>query len=244
MKMAENENKKKKKNTSNSSKKNSTKKSTNNKKKISKPVDTTKKNNVKNNVNEENVSVIKEKTKAQDFNKSEKEANLKVARKQLYYSNNNENDEFSKLFKIVLIVTAIIIVFYGVTVVVTNKADEAKKEAESQDVDIQYDSIMIGSMLNIDGSFYVLIADNDDIRLNEYSTMIQTIKANEDAPSIYTADLSSAFNREFLSDKTNYESDLDKFKVKGTTLVKVDDHEIDDVYDNYNDIIEKLGELD
>ena len=242
--MAENENKKKKKNTSNSSKKNSTKKSTNNKKKISKPVDTTKKNNVKNNVNEENVSVIKEKTKAQDFNKSEKEANLKVARKQLYYSNNNENDEFSKLFKIVLIVTAIIIVFYGVTVVVTNKADEAKKEAESQDVDIQYDSIMIGSMLNIDGSFYVLIADNDDIRLNEYSTMIQTIKANEDAPSIYTADLSSAFNREFLSDKTNYESDLDKFKVKGTTLVKVDDHEIDDVYDNYNDIIEKLGELD
>lgn len=244
MKMAENENKKKKKNTSNSSKKNSTKKSINNKKKISKPVDTTKKNNVKNNVNEENVSVIKEKTKAQDFNKSEKEANLKVARKQLYYSNNNENDEFSKLFKIVLIVTAIIIVFYGVTVVVTNKADEAKKEAESQDVDIQYDSIMIGSMLNIDGSFYVLIADNDDIRLNEYSTMIQTIKANEDAPSIYTADLSSAFNREFLSDKTNYESDLDKFKVKGTTLVKVDDHEIDDVYDNYNDIIEKLGELD
>ena len=242
--MAENENKKKKKNTSNSSKKNSTKKSTNNKKKISKPVDTTKKSNVKNNVNEENVSVIKEKTKAQDFNKSEKEANLKVARKQLYYSNNNENDEFSKLFKIVLIVTAIIIVFYGVTVVVTNKADEAKKEAESQDVDIQYDSIMIGSMLNIDGSFYVLIADNDDIRLNEYSTMIQTIKANEDAPSIYTADLSSAFNREFLSDKTNYESDLDKFKVKGTTLVKVDDHEIDDVYDNYNDIIEKLGELD
>ena len=242
--MAENENKKKKKNTSNSSKKNSTKKSINNKKKISKPVDTTKKNNVKNNVNEENVSVIKEKTKAQDFNKSEKEANLKVARKQLYYSNNNENDEFSKLFKIVLIVTAIIIVFYGVTVVVTNKADEAKKEAESQDVDIQYDSIMIGSMLNIDGSFYVLIADNDDIRLNEYSTMIQTIKANEDAPSIYTADLSSAFNREFLSDKTNYESDLDKFKVKGTTLVKVDDHEIDDVYDNYNDIIEKLGELD
>lgn len=244
MKMAENENKKKKKNTSNSSKKNSTKKSTNNKKKISKPVDTTKKSNVKNNVNEENVSVIKEKTKAQDFNKSEKEANLKVARKQLYYSNNNENDEFSKLFKIVLIVTAIIIVFYGVTVVVTNKADEAKKEAESQDVDIQYDSIMIGSMLNIDGSFYVLIADNDDIRLNEYSTMIQTIKANEDAPSIYTADLSSAFNREFLSDKTNYESDLDKFKVKGTTLVKVEDHEIDDVYDNYNDIIEKLGELD
>ncbi len=242
--MAENENKKKKKNTSNSSKKNSTKKSTNNKKKISKPVDTTKKSNVKNNVNEENVSVIKEKTKAQDFNKSEKEANLKVARKQLYYSNNNENDEFSKLFKIVLIVTAIIIVFYGVTVVVTNKADEAKKEAESQDVDIQYDSIMIGSMLNIDGSFYVLIADNDDIRLNEYSTMIQTIKANEDAPSIYTADLSSAFNREFLSDKPNYESDLDKFKVKGTTLVKVDDHEIDDVYDNYNDIIEKLGELD
>ena len=143
-----------------------------------------------------------------------------------------------------MIVTLIIIVFYGVTVVVTKKAEEATKEANSQKVEIQYDSIMIGSMLNINGSFYVLIEDIDDIRLSEYTTMIQTIKANDDAPTVYTADLSSTFNKAYLSDESNYDSDMEKFKVKGTTLVKIEDHEIVDVYDNYDDIIKKLDELD
>lgn len=172
----------------------------------------------------------------------EKSANVKQARKQLYYTNNSSSDELSKLIKIVLIVTAIIIVFYGVTVVVTNKAKEAT--ADNEPVEIQYDSIMIGSMLNIDGSYYVLIEDSDDVKLSEYTTFIQTIKASEDAPSIYTADLSSGFNKKYLSDESNYNSDMNKFKVKGTTLVRVSDHEIKDVYDNYDDIINKLDELD
>lgn len=254
MKMAENEKKKKNEKTSNSSKKNNIKKkvntekkSTNGEKKDTKIVNTDKKVSAKKVVKSEetnkSVKLNKEEPRIEKA-KAEKKANLKKARKQLYYSNNNEGDEFSKLFKIVLIVTAIIVVFYGVTVVVTDKADEARKEAESEKTEIQYDSIMIGSMLNINGSFYVLITDSDDIRLNEYTTMIQTIKANEDAPTIYTADLSNAFNKEYLSDKTNYDSDLEKFRVKGTTLVRVKDHKIEDVYDSYDDIIKKLGELD
>lgn len=208
------------------------------------------KQNLKKDVNEEKVTVVTEdskknnKSKQEEKRAKEKKANLKQARRQLYYDNNSEGDEFSKLLKIVLIVTAIIVVFYGITVVVTKKASEAVKEKNSEKAEIQYDSIVIGSMLNINGSFYVLIEDQDDSRLNEYTTMLQTIKANEDAPTIYTADLSSAFNKEYLSDDSNYDSDMEKFKVKGTTLVKIDDHEIEDVYDNYDDIIKELDELD
>lgn len=259
--MAENENKKKRGNTSNSVKKNGAKKNVNstnksvNKERISKSNNSTKKNvnnNVKKNTNTEkgksSLNKNFESKKSDDIKTktqvNEKKDNLKEARKQLYYNNSNEGDEFSKLFKIILIVTAIIVVFYGVTVVVTNKADEAREEANSEPVEIQYDSIMIGSMLNINGTFYVLISDDNDIRLNEYTTMIQTIKANDDAPTIYTADLSSAFNKTYLGDDSNYDSDMNKFKVKGTTLVRIDDHEIQDVYDNYDEIIEKLKELD
>lgn len=173
----------------------------------------------------------------------EKEKNIKEARKQLYYKNDDSSsDELSKLVKIILIVTGIIIVFYLVTVVVTEKAKEASDKSEQ--AEIQYDSITIGSMLEINGSFYVLIEDSDDIRLSEYTTFIQTIKANPDAPTIYTADLDSSFNKKYLSDKTNYESDMSKFRVKGTTLVRIKDHKITNVYDNYDSISKKLGELD
>ena len=239
--MAENENKNKKR--KNSKAKNSevkVKTSNNDKKKsttLKKDVKETKKEIKKDIKENKSDEVI---TKAS----KEKKANLKQARKQLYYNNINENDEFSKLLKIVLAVTAIIVVFYGITVVVTNKAEEVRKEANSEKAEIQYDNIMLGSMLNIDGSFYVLIEDADDIRLSEYTTMVQTIKANDDAPTIYTADLSSGFNKEYLGDESDYSSDMEKFKVTGTTLVKVSDNEIADVYDNYDDIIKKLDELD
>ena len=174
----------------------------------------------------------------------EKKENIKQARKQLYYNENNDSNELSKLIKIVLIVTAIIVVFYGVTVVVTNKAKEAAEEENKEATEIQYDSIVIGSMLNINGTFYVLIEDEDDIRLNEYTTLIQTISASEDAPRIYTANLSSSFNKNYLSDKTNYDSDMTKFKVDGTTLVRISDHEITDVFDNHDSIVDELNDLD
>ena len=185
-----------------------------------------------------------QKIKEEKVEKVEKAENIKQARKQIYYTNNSSSDELSKLIKIILIVTAIIVVFYGVTVVVTNKAKEAAEEKNKQDVEIQYDSIMIGSMLNIDGSYYVLIEDQDDIRLSEYTTLIQTIKANDDAPKIYTADLSSSFNKGYLGDKSNYDSNIENFKVTGTTLVKVSNHKITDVYDNHDKIVKKLDELD
>lgn len=196
----------------------------------------TQKNNVK------KVTEIIEDTEV--IESKEKKENLKQARKQLYYSDKSESNELTKLIKIVLIVTVIIIVFYGVTVIVTNKVKEVREEQNKQPVEIQYDSIMIGSMLNIDGSFYVLIENPDDIRLSEYTTLLQTIKANEDAPIVYTADLGSTFNNNYLSDKSNYNSDMENFKVTGTTLVRVRNHKISDVYDNYDDIIKKLDELD
>ena len=96
----------------------------------------------------------------------------------------------------------------------------------------------------LNGEILGLIEDQDDIRLNEYTTLIQTISASEDAPKIYTADLSSSFNENYLSAKTNYDSDMSKFRVKGTTLVRVSDHEITDVYDNHDSIVDELNNLD
>lgn len=223
-----------------------------NEKKIKKEKASTTKKEIKNNKTasskkdsskklEKTKVILEEKKEVKEL--KEKKENIKQARKQLYY-NNSDSDELSKLIKIVLAVTLIIIVFYGVTVVVTNKAKEAAEEKNKQAVEIQYDSIMIGSMLNIDGSYYVLIENDDDIRLSEYTTLIQTIKANDDAPTIYTADLGSTFNKSYLGEKSNYDSNMENFKVTGTVLVRVSNHKISNVYDNYDAIIKKLEELD
>lgn len=211
------------------------------KKDVKKTTNTTVKKNEK---KVKDTEVKKDAKNAKDtaVKKNEKKENVKQARQQLYYSEQSTSNEMTRLIKIILIITVIFCVFYGVTVVVLEKAKEASEE-ESEAVEIQYDSIIIGSMLKINGSFYVLIEEEDDVRLTEYTTMIQLIQADEDAPTIYTADLSSTFNKKYLSDETNYDSDMSTFKVSGTTLVKISDHEITDVYDDYESIVEVLEDL-
>ena len=165
--------------------------------------------------------------------------------------NNQENDkkEFIRLLKIILIVTVIFMVFYGVTLFVTNKSDEVLTERATNNktvekAEIQYDNIIIGTMLNYGGSYYVLIQGEDDSRLDEYSALIESIKENEDSLAIYQANLTDSFNKSYLGKEENYYvSDISEFKVKGTVLVKVVDGEIDTVLDNYDAIKNKLTEL-
>lgn len=159
------------------------------------------------------------------------------------------NSEFAKLIKIVLIVTAVMLVFYLITLVATSKADkvnteESTKTDEKTKTEIQYNYIMIGEMLNYGGTYYVLIEEDEDNRINEYSTLMETISANEDAPKVYTANLTDAFNKGYLSKEANYDvEDIADFRVTGTTLVKIVDNKISDTYETYDAIKSKLKEL-
>lgn len=188
---------------------------------------------------------LKEEKMSSDITKEDnKKKAIKDARRKLNYAKTSDGEEFGRLIKIILIVTVIMVVFYGVTVVVTNKVKEAKDEQSSESQGIQYDNIMVGSMLKINGNFYVLIEDQDDSRISEYDTLKQTIAANPDAPKIFVADLSDSFNSSYLSSESNYESDMTKFRVTGTTLVKIEDHKITETYDSYDEINDKLKELE
>lgn len=222
-------------------KKNKTNKKTNN-------------NNTKNKIEElETLIEIKEEKETDTLknkNKKDKKTKNKNERpEKTTYKDSNTNNEIIKLFKIVLIVTGIMIVFYGITLLATNKADEKLEEQKNNDkqpvkTEIQYDNIMIGSMLNHDGTYYVLIEKEDDNRLIEYDSIITTIKASEDAPTIYKANLTDVFNKNYLGKEQNYYvDDLKDFKVTGTTLVKIKDGKIDSVNDSYDTIKTKLKEL-
>lgn len=202
---------------------------------MTKKTSTNKKGKKKNNIEAKKIKTTKAKTKKTKETKAKQE----------------EKNEFSRLVKIILIVTAIFAVFYVVTIIVTNKAEEAKAKEETktgdeekEEVDIQYRDIMIGTMLNQGGTYYVLIQDKDEIRSDEYNALVTAVSSNEDSPSIYRANLTDTFNKKYLSKEENYYvDDISKFKVKGTTLIKVVDGKVDAAFDNYDAIKNKLTEL-
>ncbi len=214
---------------------------------------TTNKNKKNKNSNTKNKKNIEE-TKKIETKEIEKENKPKDKKKKdnkinTDKQNSGENsNELIKLLKIILIVTGIMLIFYGITLLVTDKADEKietqNKEETSSKTEIQYENIMIGSLLNHDGSYYVLIEKDDDNHLDEYDSLIGTIKSSEDAPTIYKANLTDSFNKNYLGEEANYYvDDIADFKVTGTTLVKVQDGKIVSVSDSYDAIKNKLNDL-
>ncbi len=190
--------------------------------------------------------------KGQNNNYKNKQKNHDIKKQQLKQTEEEittEPNEFKRLLKIILIVTAIFAIFYVITILVTKKADDIKQEQKNENkttekAEIQYENIMIGTMLNHSGTYYVLIEAKDDNRLDEYSSLIETIKANEDSPNIYKANLTDSFNKVYLGKEENYYvTDIAEFKVKSTTLIKIVDGKIDAAFDNYDAIKNKLTEL-
>lgn len=202
--------------------------------------------------NAEKVSKSKETTKSKNTTNKNKNQNKTAKAKKVEHQNpeiiKNTNNEMAKLLKIVLIVTGIMLVFYGITLLVTNKADETlekqNNENQTEETPIQYENIIIGSMLSHGGTYYVLIEKEDDNRIAEYDSIITTIKSSEDAPIIYKANLTDSFNKNYLGKEQNYYvDDLSEFKVTSTVLVKVKDGKIDSVSDTYDAIKNKLKDL-
>lgn len=205
-----------------------------------------KENIKKNETSEVGVLDTKKTKENKKTNKKENKNNRKKSKEE--QNTDSSSNEMIKLLKIVLIVTAIMLLFYGITLLVTNKADEKldnqQQEQTPSETPIQYENIMIGSLLNHNGTYYVLIEKDDDNRLAEYDSLIGTIKASEDAPTIYKANLTDSFNKNYLGKEANYYvDDIAEFKVTGTTLVKVQDGKIVSVHDNHDDIKNKLTEL-
>ena len=229
------------------------KKKANKKENIEGKVKTKEKKNTQNAGKQNKNKQVDKKTTSKQTNKKEKKTNKPskesaAAEKQIekVFS---KNSELIKLIKIVAIVTIIMLVFYLITLVATNKADEVNNETEKTEeteaeTEIQYDYIMIGTMLNREGTYYVLIEEDGDNRLSEYDTLIQTAGANDNAHSIYKANLTDSFNKDYLSKEANYDVDnINDFRVTGTTLVRVIDGNIDEIYDTYDTIKNKLNEL-
>jgi hypothetical protein len=156
------------------------------------------------------------------------------------------DNELIKLIKIVLVVTLIMVVFYGITLLVTkNKSSSSSSnDSSSEKAVIQYDDIIIGTMLNkSQDRYYVLIKEEDDNRITEYKTLMTIIEAKENSPKIYTANLTDSFNKKYLAKEANDSNDMEEFRVTGTTLVEIEDGKIKNIYSDYDEIKEELDAL-
>ena len=101
---------------------------------------------------------------------------------------NNDNVAFNYI-KLILVVSILFLIFYLVTLFI-NKDD--KKDTESTEVEIQYDTILMGNVLNQPKeNYYVLIKSSDDLANGLYETFAAKYKTVNNYTRIYYVELNN-----------------------------------------------------
>ncbi len=195
-----------------------------------------KKNTQLKNKSKQEIKKIEKETEVKEIekNKSEKAKKTEII---------VNNDELSRLIKIILIVTAVFLIFYGITTLVTK--NKKIQQLENTNPIIQYDEILLGNLFDQpNNEYYVLVTVDDDQYSSAYSTYLSTYKSKEKAIRFYTSNLDSGFNKSYKSDESKINiSNLTELKLKDSTLLKIKNNKIVSAYEGNSKIIEHLKAL-
>ncbi len=168
---------------------------------------------------------------------AETKKNVKNIKQNTY----NNDTEISKLIKLIIVVSLIVLIFYGLTVLVNQE-----KEVENPDTpaSIQYDEILIGNVLKQPNEeYYVMIYDDEDYDTSLYSTYLDLYKQKDEAIRIYTSQLNNPLNQNFKAEKSNLDiSDISDLKVQSSTLLKINNGKIEEFYEG-EELVEYLKEI-
>lgn len=154
-------------------------------------------------------------------------------------------NELVNLIKIVVIISAVLLVFYFITVIVEKKLNKHDYTIKDEVAVIQYDKIIVGEILNrTDSSYYVLVEKESDPYIDLYKTYLTTYSNTENSLRYYTVDLSDIFNRNSVADQNYVEgNDTSKYKFASTSLLKIENGELAAVYSDNESITQYLSNL-
>lgn len=145
-------------------------------------------------------------------------------RKDIYLSNNKDNEGIENIKRFVLILLGIL-AFIGLIYLIFMFKEKINKKKEPV---LQYEKILAKDILGQEeANYYVLIYDFKDDKLQD---LVSTYK-NKKALKIYEVDKNMALNKDFVSDTSNLKvSNIKDFKVKENTLIEVKGKSIINAY--------------
>lgn len=156
-----------------------------------------------------------------------------------------EKFNIKQLILFILIIMITLGLFYGITTIVLDKKNNKKvdnTEEANNDVTIDYNTILAKNILSqSQEAYYVLASFTEDSNVTEYKNTIEKYKNKENSLKVYEVDLNSAFNKAYVSDESNLTGENITFKE--TTLIKIENKQIKEVYEGKDEITKALSTL-
>ena len=142
-----------------------------------------------------------------------------------------ENYSIKHMIMAVLIIIIILGLFYGLTILITNKKQTKtnNEEIKNNDAVIDYDKILAQNIFSKkDASYYVFASFSNDEKLTTYNSTIAKYQSTTNAIKIYDVDLDDAMNSSYIGNESNFIDGNIVFSE--TTLLKIENGIIVNVY--------------
>ena len=154
-------------------------------------------------------------------------------------------NEIKKLIILVLIVTAIFFIFYGITILIMKKNKTESTEPKEEVTHIDMDMILINQLLSQpEDNYYVLLTIENDSNNTTYESLKEEYYKVENHKKIYNANINDPMNKSFVGDETVLEGELKDFKFEKSTLLEIENGSIKNKYIGSTEILSKLSELE
>lgn len=173
-----------------------------------------------------------------------KKINTKSAQTPVMFEAENRGEyEIKKLLIFIVVIIILFGLFYIFSLFIDQKDDTTISRAEGNAAVIQYDEIILGTLLTQpNDSYYVLVSKEDDSDL--YSIYTSKYKLKEDSLKIYTSDFESPFNKMYIAEESNFNIEsVGELRLKDDTLIKVENHELTEYFEGSTDILNELKNL-
>lgn len=156
------------------------------------------------------------------------------------------------MIKIVIALILIFVLFYVLTVfVIDNK--KVEEDVKNHAV-IDSEKITLSQILSQKENEYYVLATKESMYkkaagmkanyIELYDSYILKYQQSEDEPlKFYRVDLDSAFNKSYLSDKSNITDNLSELKISDEVLIKIKNKKIDKYYIGHSLIASELSKL-
>lgn len=151
-----------------------------------------------------------------------------------------EGNEIKKLIQMIIIVIGILLVFYGITVLITKyQINEELNDVDATETIIEYDKILVSDIYKQKESvYYVLATLEDDTNLKTYNSKLNTYNSYENITKVYSLNLNSAFNKKYVKGTSDFTLEYPVFKE--STLLKIENNKLSSVYEGSKEILTQL----
>jgi hypothetical protein len=146
------------------------------------------------------------------------------------------NNEVNKLINIFLAVSILFVVFYLITLMVTNKDTEV-----SEPVNIQYGEILVSKILDQKQDLYYVLATKEEDVNNDLYDYYLTEYVRAEQLVAFEINLDNIFNKPFVKEESNLSvEDLSDIAFKDATLLRVEKGKITEALEGKDEIREYL----